>query len=262
MGVSLFVSDTLDTTMMNRSADQFEFGNTDRPKGPGNVRNSSLAPHSPYFVVIRRLSPWSQSGAKRLFDCACFLTLLLLIVPVLLVIALAVRLTSPSPVFFLQKRMGRSDRTFTILKFRSMVHVPKKAHNVVTTAASQAFTPIGAFVRRWKVDELPQLLNVLAGDMSLVGPGPKMQEHVVSKLPCHPWITGSRVRPPSLSRAKRRFSIRCPRKIRSPSITSWFFRASAGSTPDTWPAPRFFPISNSLSRARCAAGTVRFWKIC
>jgi lipopolysaccharide/colanic/teichoic acid biosynthesis glycosyltransferase len=87
-------------------------------------------------VVIRRLSPWSRSGAKRLFDCACVLPLLLLLVPVLLAIALAVRLTSPGPVFFLQKRMGRNGRTFTILKFRSMIHVPKKAHNAVTTAAN------------------------------------------------------------------------------------------------------------------------------
>ena len=106
-------------------------------------------------------------------------------------IALAVWLTSPGPVFFLQKRMGRNGQAFTILKFRSMIHVPEKAHNAVTTAANQAFTPIGAFLRRWKIDELPQLLNVLAGDMSLVGPRPKMPEHIVSKLPCRPGITGA-----------------------------------------------------------------------
>ena len=191
MGASSFVSESLDTTTMGRSADQSEYGNEDRFEGPGTVRSSALAPHSLRLVVIRRLSSWSRSGAKRLFDCACVLPLLILLIPVLLAIALAVRLTSSGPVFFLQKRMGRNGQTFTILKFRSMIHVPEKAHNAVTTAANQAFTPIGAFLRRWKIDELPQLLNVLAGDMSLVGPRPKMPEHIVSKLPCRPGITGA-----------------------------------------------------------------------
>jgi len=191
MGASSFVSGSLDTTMVDRSADQSEYGNADRSEKPETACSSALVPHSSRLVVIRRLSPWSQSGAKRLFDCTCVLPLLLLLVPVLLAVALAVRLTSPGPVFFLQKRMGRNGRTFTILKFRSMIHVPEKTHNAVTTAASHAFTPIGAFLRRWKLDELPQLLNVLAGDMSLVGPRPKMPEHVASKLPCRPGITGA-----------------------------------------------------------------------
>jgi lipopolysaccharide/colanic/teichoic acid biosynthesis glycosyltransferase len=191
MGASSFVSDSLDTAMVNRSADQSEYGHADGSEGPGTAHNLARAPHSSNVVVIRRLSPWSRSGAKRLFDCACVLPALILLVPVLLVIALAVRLTSPGPVFFLQKRMGRNGRTFTILKFRSMIHVSEKTHKAVTTAASQAFTPIGAFLRRWKLDELPQLWNVLAGDMSLVGPRPKMPEHIVSKLPCRPGITGA-----------------------------------------------------------------------
>ena len=114
-----------------------------------------------------------------------------LLVPIMLAIALAVRLTSSGPVLFLQKRVGRNGRTFTILKFRTMIHAADKAHHAVTTAGNQRFSPIGPLLRRWKLDELPQLLNVLAGDMSLVGPRPKMPEHVISNLPCRPGITGA-----------------------------------------------------------------------
>lgn len=142
-------------------------------------------------LVIRRLSPWSRSGAKRFFDCVCVLLVLPLLIPVLLAIALAVRLTSSGPVLFLQKRVGRHGRTFTILKFRTMVHATDRAHHAVTTVGNQRFTPVGPFLRRWKLDELPQLLNVLWGDMSLVGPRPKMPEHLVSEIPCRPGITGA-----------------------------------------------------------------------
>ena len=142
-------------------------------------------------VVENRLSPWSRSGAKRFFDCACVLLALPLLVPVLLAIALAVRLTSSGPVLFLQKRMGRHGRSFTILKFRTMIHTADRAHHAVTTAGNQQFTPIGSFLRRWKLDELPQLLNVLWGDMSLVGSRPKMPEHLISHLLWRPGITGA-----------------------------------------------------------------------
>jgi lipopolysaccharide/colanic/teichoic acid biosynthesis glycosyltransferase len=150
----------------------------------------SVVRSSPY-LVIRRLSPWSQSVSKRFFDCICVLLALPLLIPVLLVIGLAVRLTSSGPVLFLQERMGRHGRAFTILKFRTMIHATDKAHHPVTTVGNQLFTPVGPFLRRWKLDELPQLLNVLWGDMSLVGPRPKMPEHLVSDFPCRPGITGA-----------------------------------------------------------------------
>jgi lipopolysaccharide/colanic/teichoic acid biosynthesis glycosyltransferase len=86
--------------------------------------------------------------------------------------------------------MGRYGRSFTILKFRTMIHVRHTSHHPITTADNQRFTPIGPFLRRWKLDELPQLANVLLGHMSLVGPRPKLQEHVTLDLPCRPGITG------------------------------------------------------------------------
>jgi lipopolysaccharide/colanic/teichoic acid biosynthesis glycosyltransferase len=136
------------------------------------------------------LSPWSRSGAKRVFDCVCVILSLPILIPVMLVIGAAVRFTSSGPVLFLQERVGRHGRRFTILKFRTMVHVGDAAHRAITTSDSNGFTPVGPFLRRWKLDELPQLLNVLAGHMSLVGPRPKMPEHAISNPPCRPGITG------------------------------------------------------------------------
>lgn len=155
------------------------------------TQNFAMTACSSSYLAIRRLSPWSRSSAKRLFDCVCVVLALPLLFPLLLATALAVRLTSPGPILFLQKRMGRYGRSFTIFKFRSLIHSTDSMHNAVTTAANQQFTPIGCFLRRWKLDELPQVLNVLLGDMSLVGPRPKMLEHLISDIPCRPGITGA-----------------------------------------------------------------------
>jgi len=141
----------------------------------------------PYW---RGLSPWTRSTAKRVFDCVCVLLALPVVVPLLLAIGAAVRLTSPGPVLFLQKRAGMNGRTFTIFKFRTMAHVSDSTHHPITTLHNQRFTPIGPFLRRWKLDELPQLANVLLGHMSLVGPRPKMSDYVLYDLPCRPGVTG------------------------------------------------------------------------
>jgi len=155
--------------------------------GRGDLRISNRLTFCPGW---KELSPWSRSAAKRFFDCACVLLALPVLVPMLLVIAAAVRLTSRGPALFMQERMGRHGRVFTIFKFRSMVHVAEKAHHPITTSDNQRFTPVGPFLRRWKLDELPQLANVLLGQMSLVGPRPKLPEHVIFDLPCRPGITG------------------------------------------------------------------------
>ncbi len=141
--------------------------------------------------AAEELSRWSQCAGKRLFDCLCVLLALPLLIPILLGIAAAVRLTSLGPVLFLQKRVGCHGCIFTILKFRTMMHDRDARHHAVTTADNQPFTSIGPFLRRWKLDELPQIFNVLLGHMSLVGPRPKMPEHVKVDLPCRPGITGA-----------------------------------------------------------------------
>jgi lipopolysaccharide/colanic/teichoic acid biosynthesis glycosyltransferase len=141
--------------------------------------------------IIGPLSAWSDSRSKRLFDLVCVIGALPIVVPLLFVSALAVRLTSSGPVLFHQKRMGRHRRLFTIYKFRTMpVRNGLFERPTVTTSTNQRFTPVGPFLRRWKLDELPQIINVLRGDMSLVGPRPKLPEHQISDLACRPGITG------------------------------------------------------------------------
>lgn len=143
------------------------------------------------FLDSKPLSAWSRSHGKRAFDCISVVLLMPILLPVLLAVWIAVRLTSPGPVLFLQKRMGQHGRDFTILKFRTMTHLEDRVHKPVTTSGNQHFTPVGPFLRRWKLDELPQLLNVLAGHMSLVGPRPKLPEHAISNLQCRAGITGA-----------------------------------------------------------------------
>ncbi|MCK8604350.1 sugar transferase [Desulfoferrobacter suflitae] len=108
---------------------------------------------------------------KRTFDAlAAFAGLLVAIVPLCLV-ALLVKATSQGPALFIQVRVGRYGRTFKCLKFRTMVANSEQT-GTVTTAGDKRITPVGRFLRRYKLDELPQLWNVLTGDMSFVGPRP------------------------------------------------------------------------------------------
>ena len=161
--------------------------NTNDSFDPGNADAKGLS----IALTEVSISNWSQSDLKRVFDFVCVAILLPFLSPAFLILGLAVLATSSGPVFFLQKRTGQRRRTFTILKFRTMEDPGEGERNNVTTTQNQRFTPIGRFLRRWKLDELPQLLNVLIGDMSLVGPRPKIPEHQLGDLQCRPGITGA-----------------------------------------------------------------------
>lgn len=191
MNVRSSVTATFEPTAMNPSSRNRISGGGSTALGLVSVQNPETAAHSSLHLAQDRMSQWSQSGMKRSFDFLCVLSMLPLLLPVFLVVGLAVHFTSHGPVFFLQKRMGRQNRTFTILKFRSLTHLNGATHNAVTTTENQRFTPVGRLLRRWKLDELPQLLNVLRGDMSLVGPRPKIPEHQIGTLSCRPGITGA-----------------------------------------------------------------------
>ena len=113
---------------------------------------------------------------KRLFYVAASAAGLLLLAPLLLAIAVWIRLDSPGPVFFRQERVGLRGQPFRIFKFRSM-----RADNAgpqITVGADARITRSGRFIRAYKLDELPQLLNVLLGDMSIVGPRPEVPRYV------------------------------------------------------------------------------------
>ena len=135
---------------------------------------------------------------KRLADALVAAGLLLLLAPLLLLLALLVRSDSPGPVLFRQQRIGRGGQPFAILKFRSMVVDASQRGGYQTSAGDPRITRVGRWLRRSSLDELPQLLNVLRGDMSLVGPRPDVpaQQSLYSprawQLRCsvRPGITG------------------------------------------------------------------------
>jgi lipopolysaccharide/colanic/teichoic acid biosynthesis glycosyltransferase len=115
--------------------------------------------------------------SKRLFDVLAAAAGLLLLAPILLAIALWIRLDSPGPALFRQRRVGRHGRLFDIVKFRTMVDQPDQQRQL-TVGRDPRITRVGRVLRRTKLDELPQLLNVLGGTMSLVGPRPEVPRYV------------------------------------------------------------------------------------
>jgi exopolysaccharide biosynthesis polyprenyl glycosylphosphotransferase len=136
-----------------------------------------------HFTVLSRVRRDPKHHIKRAFDLAFALLFLLLVSPVMICAALAVRLTSPGPILFVQQRYGRNRKRFPMFKFRSMVVDAEKQQAklegqneaqgpVFKIKSDPRVTKVGAFLRRTSIDELPQLFNVLRGEMSLVGPRP------------------------------------------------------------------------------------------
>jgi lipopolysaccharide/colanic/teichoic acid biosynthesis glycosyltransferase len=120
-----------------------------------------------------------KSGmAKRLFDVLASLAGLVILSPLFALIAVAIKLDSPGPVFFRGRRVGRNGCLFDIYKFRSMVVDADRKGPGITTAGDPRITRVGNALRRTKLDELPQLINVVRGEMSLVGPRPEDARYV------------------------------------------------------------------------------------
>ncbi len=115
---------------------------------------------------------------KRAFDLVCAALGLLLLSPLLLAVAIAIKLDSPGPVFFRQERIGRHGKPFRIHKLRSMTQRQSAQASQITIGADARITRVGALIRRWKLDELVQLIDVFQGNMSLVGPRPEVPRYV------------------------------------------------------------------------------------
>ena len=115
---------------------------------------------------------------KRLLDIVASFIGLFLLSPVLLIIALLIKRDSPGPVFFRQERIGQYGKPFHIHKFRTMTVAQPSTAMQITVGQDARITRIGAFLRHYKIDELPQLIDVLQGSMSLVGPRPEVSKYV------------------------------------------------------------------------------------
>jgi exopolysaccharide biosynthesis polyprenyl glycosylphosphotransferase len=157
----------------------------------------------PWRVVASRQAPAmfdvaadsrTYAIAKRLFDVIFALLALVLISPLCIVVSVLIWATSPGPVIYRQTRLGRGGRPFTCLKFRSMVRDADdhKTHLLVQNEATgpvfklrrdPRVTTVGRWLRKWSIDELPQLINVLAGNMSIVGPRPPLPSEVEHYTP-------------------------------------------------------------------------------
>ena len=115
---------------------------------------------------------------KRLFDVILSLVVLILLTPVLLLVALLIKLDSKGPVLFIQPRVGLNNTDFKIFKFRTMVMESDKKGLLTIGNNDARITRVGYFLRRYKIDEFPQLANILIGDMSFVGPRPELRHYV------------------------------------------------------------------------------------
>ncbi len=150
---------------------------------------NSLFPANPYtedvlglsVVNIRNvpLSDPFNKAIKRLMDLLCSIIAIVLTSPIMLVTAIAIKLTSPGPIMFRQERIGLHNKPFEMYKFRSMVVQKEEAESKEwTTKDDPRVTSVGRFIRRFSIDELPQFFNVLKGDMSVVGPRPERPQFV------------------------------------------------------------------------------------
>lgn len=150
-----------------------------------NTMNGNIESKSKIYLI-----------AKRITDIVCSLAGLIVLSPILLIIAIAIKMDSKGPIFFKQDRVGKDERIFSMYKFRSMVvnaEELKKSLEKENEMSGPMFkikkdpriTRVGRFIRKTSIDELPQLINVLKGDMSLVGPRPSLPKEVEA---FEPWM--------------------------------------------------------------------------
>lgn len=143
----------------------------------GSVRTSNVM-GAPLIDLHTGLMPEWQQNVKRLIDVFVSLAGMILLSPLMLYAALRVALSSPGPVFYFQERVGFKGRPFRLIKFRSMVTDAEKEGPALSSAGDPRITRWGRVMRKWRIDELPQLWNILRGDMSLVGPRPERRYYI------------------------------------------------------------------------------------
>ena len=140
---------------------------------PENMKNEQMRP---YYEKLKQ----KRGGliAKRLFDIVASLVMLILLSWLFLILAIAIKVDSHGPIFYRQVRVTTGNRDFRIFKFRTMVNNADKIGSLVTTGNDARITRVGAKIRKCRLDEIPQLLNILKGEMSFVGTRPEVRKYV------------------------------------------------------------------------------------
>ena len=151
----------------------------------GSIKQDSIF-HSPLIVINNRLMPEWQYSLKRIADIVVSILAMIVLSPVYLATAIIVKCTSPGPVFYAQERIGYHGKPFKMHKFRSMYVDAEQAGPALSKDDDPRITPFGRFMRKVRLDEIPQFYNVLKGTMSLVGPRPERQfyiDQIVKRAP-------------------------------------------------------------------------------
>lgn len=143
----------------------------------GSVKMTSIF-GAPLIAINQEIMPAWQFSIKRVIDIMASALALIVLLPFLLVIAVLVKLSSPGPIFFTQERIGKYGEPFKIIKFRTMVNDAERNGPQLSSASDSRITPIGRFLRKTRIDEFPQFINVLKGEMALVGPRPERQFYI------------------------------------------------------------------------------------
>lgn len=165
-----------------------------------DILSGSVKMNNIFGVVLIDVNPevmpvWQQA-IKRFLDVILSIFAIALLLPVYLILAVGVKLSSPGPIFFLQERIGLNGRTFKIIKFRTMYVDAEEMGPQLSSANDPRITGIGRFMRKSRLDEFPQFVNVVLGDMSLVGPRPERQFYIDQIVPIEPqFLQLTRVRP-------------------------------------------------------------------
>jgi exopolysaccharide biosynthesis polyprenyl glycosylphosphotransferase len=141
---------------------------------------------APLIEISPDLMPVWQQVAKRVIDIVVSLILLVILLPVFITVSIIIKVTSRGPVFFLQERIGQHGLPFNIIKFRSMYEDAEGGTPMLSSDNDSRITPFGRFMRKIRLDEIPQFYNVLRGDMSLVGPRPERQFFIDQIMPIAP----------------------------------------------------------------------------
>lgn len=152
----------------------------------GSVKTNNVL-GTPLVEIYSAKMPIWQRNVKRIMDILISLLAGFLLAPLIIWIARSVRKSGPGPIFFRQERIGRKGKPFTLYKFRSMIEDAEADGPALSSANDPRITQLGRTLRKWRLDEIPQLWNILIGDMSFVGPRPERKHYIEQIIRIHPY---------------------------------------------------------------------------